>query len=142
MEKTILAISGRQGLFQLISRGNGMLIVESIDETKRRTPAGGRERVTSLNDVAIYTNGEDEPLMEVFDCIKREENGMAVPFDPKKVDKDELVRYMSKILPEYDVDRVNISDMRKLFSWYNILVHNGLTDFLTESSDKTEERKE
>ena len=69
MQDTILAISGKPGLYKLLSQGRGMLIVEAIDETKKRMPAGARDRVTSLNDVSMYTNDEDKPLMEIFQSI-------------------------------------------------------------------------
>ena len=73
MKDTILAIAGRPGLYRLISQGRGMLIVESIDAQKKRMPAGARDRVTALNEVSMYTEGEDRPLMEIFDAIKQHE---------------------------------------------------------------------
>lgn len=131
MEKTILAISGRPGLFQLVSQGRGMLIVESIDGTKKRQPVGGRDRVTALNEVSIYTDdNEDTPLLDVFESIRKKENGNPVSFDPRKASKEELFAYMQEVLPNYDHDRVYATDVKKLIQWYNILVTNGITDFV------------
>lgn len=139
MEKTILAISGRPGLFQLVSQGRGMLIVESIDGTKKRQPVGGRDRVTALNEVSIYTDdNEDTPLLDVFESIRKKENGNPVSFDPRKASKEELFAYMQEVLPNYDHDRVYATDVKKLIQWYNILVTNGITDFV----DPKQEAKE
>lgn len=139
MEKTILAISGRPGLFQLVSQGRGMLIVESIDGAKRRQPVGGRERVTALNEVSIYTDdNEDTPLLDVFESMRKKENGNTVSFDPRKASKEELFAYMQEVLPNYDHDRVYATDVKKLIQWYNILVTNGITDF----ADPKQETKE
>lgn len=136
MEKTILAISGKSGLFQLISRGRGMLIVEAVDETKKRMPVGARDRVTALNEVSMYTESDDKPLMEVFENIRKKENGNTVPLDPRKASKEELSAYMAEILPDYDKDRVYTSDIKRLIQWYNILVTNGISDFVP--SEETE----
>ena len=76
MKETILAISGKPGLYRLVARGNGNLIVESIDEQKRRITAGSRDRVTSLRDVSMYTMDDDKPLMEVFESIKEKYRGL------------------------------------------------------------------
>ncbi len=129
MKKNILAIAGRPGLYTLVSQGRGMLIVEAIDATHRRTPAGARDRVTSLNDVSMYTNGDDIPLMQVFASIKAKYNAAPVDFDYKKATPEQLADFMAAVLPDYDRDRVHLSDIRKLIQWYNILGTNGVTDF-------------
>ena len=90
MEKTVLAIAGKPGLYTLVKQGRGMLIVESIDETRKRIPAAARDRVTSLNDVSMYTTGEDVPLMSVFDAIKTKYNAAPVDIDVKKATAEEL----------------------------------------------------
>lgn len=135
MQDTILAISGKPGLYRLITQGRGMLIVETIDAAKRRLPAGVRDRVTSLNDVSMYTNEDDKPLMEIFQNIADKENGQPTAIDYKKAGKAELAEFMAAVLPDYDRDRVHDSDIRKLIQWYNILVNGGYTTFV----DKTEE---
>lgn len=111
-----------------------MLIVETIDENHRRMPVGARDLVTSLGDVSMYTNGGDVPLMQVFETMKGKYEGGAVDFDYKKAPAAELEGFMAEVLPDYDRDRVHLSDIRKLIQWYNILVGNGVTDF-TENPD-------
>ncbi len=129
MEKTILAIAGKPGLYALVSQGRGMLIVETIDETHKRIPAGARDRVTSLNDVTMYTTGEEASLMSVFASIKAKQDGAPVDIDIKKATPEELSAFMAEVLPDYDRDRVYLTDIKKLIQWYNILVRNGIDDF-------------
>lgn len=129
MEKTILAITGKPGLYSLVQQGRGTLIVETIDEKKRRFPVGPRDRVTSLNDVSMYTEGDDVSLNSVFHNIKGLYQGKTVDIDLKKASKDELADFMAKALPSYDRERVHLSDIKKLIQWYNLLVSNGISDF-------------
>jgi len=146
MQQTILAISGKPGLYKLISRGKNSLIVEALDETHRRLPAFATDRITSLADIAMYTDADDVPLMDVLDSMKKLEEGKASSLDPKKASGDELRTYFSKVLPEYDRERVHVSDIKKLLQWYNILVTNGITDFKEEmkptEGDNIDDRKE
>lgn len=135
MEKTILAIAGKPGLYTLVKQGRGMLIVESIDETRKRIPAAARDRVTSLNDVSMYTTGEDVPLMSVFDAIKTKYNAAPVDIDVKKATAEELSAFMGEVLPDYDRDRVYLTDIKKLIQWYNILATNGMTDFVAHEEE-------
>lgn len=132
MQNHILSITGRPGLYKLLKQGRGMLIVESVDNEHRRMPVGERDKVVSLNDISIYTDEDDKPLMEVFEAIKAKENGKPVKFNPKKAPASELHEYFASVLPSYDRDRVFDNDLRKLFTWYNILVGNGITDFVDE----------
>ena len=129
MKETILAISGKPGLYRLVARGNGNLIVASIDEQKRRITAGSRDRVTSLRDVSMYTMDDDKPLMEVFESIKEKYNGQPVDIQTSKADKAQLFAFLDEVLPENDADRIYPGDVKKLIQWYNILVENGVTDF-------------
>ena len=138
MKDTILAIAGRPGLYRLISQGRGMLIVESIDAQKKRMPAGARDRVTALNEVSMYTEGEDRPLMEIFDAIKQHEGGKATGVNYKEATNEELADFMATVVPDYDRDRVHFSDIRKLIQWYNILVAGGCTDFVEAEEEKAE----
>ena len=135
MLKEILSVSGKPGLFKLVSQGKNMLIIESLIDGKR-IPAYTKDKVVSLGDIAMYTETEEVPLGQVLENIKAKDNGAACSIDPK-ADNDKLRKYMSEILPDYDRDRVYPSDMRKLFSWYNILITAQLTDFLAE--EKAEE---
>lgn len=143
MKDTILSIAGKPGLYRLVSQGRGMLIVEALDASKKRIPAGARDRVTSLNDVSMYTNEEDKPLMEIFETIKQNENGAPVSLDLKKASAQDLADFMSKALPDYDRDRVYNGDIKKLIQWYNILINNGYTEFVTAKEEaKAEETAE
>ena len=129
MQQTNLAIAGKPGLYKLVSRGKNNLIVEALDATHRRQPAFGTDRITSLADIAMFTDSEDVPLMDVLESLKNLENGKKSSIDYKKASGDELRDYFAKILPSFDRDRVHSSDIKKLIQWYNILVENGITDF-------------
>ena len=139
MKETILSISGRPGLFRLVSSGRGNLIVETIDDAKKRLPAGARDRVTSLNDVSMYTDDDDAPLMDVFQNIANAHDGKAVDINVKTASSKELADFMATALPNYDRDRVHQSDIKKLIQWYNILVNNGYTDFVESEAEEEEE---
>lgn len=145
MQQTILAISGKPGLYKLISRGKNNLIVEALDSTHHRIPAFATERITSLADIAMFTETDDVPLMDVLDNLKTLENGQKASTDPKKASSKELQDYFTKVLPEWDRDRVHVSDIKKLITWYNILVEAGITDFKEEmqptEGDNIDDRK-
>jgi dephospho-CoA kinase len=146
MKQTILAISGKPGLYKLVSRGKNNLIVEALDATHRRQPAFGTDRITSLADIAMFTDSEDVPLMDVLESLKTLEGGKKSAIDFKKASGDELREYFAKVLPAFDRDRVHGSDIKKLIQWYNILVENGITDFKEEMAptegDNIDDRKE
>ena len=130
MLKTILAISGKPGLYRLVSRGNRSLVVESLDAAKKRQPAFGTDRIISLADIAMYTDDEEVPLRQVLNNIKKKQEGKAVTdIDLKTASKDQLFQFMADVLPQFDRDRVHTSDVKKLIQWYNILIENGVTDF-------------
>ena len=139
MEQTILSISGKPGLYKLVSRGKANLIVESIDQQHKRMPVFASDRVTSLGDIAIYTDSEDMPLMKVFANLLKVEEGKPASINYKKCKSAELREYFATILPDYDRDRVHDSDIKKLLQWYNLLVNNGITDF--EEPEAEEEEK-
>ena len=146
MKQTILAISGKPGLYKLVSRGKNNLIVEALDATHRRQPAFGTDRITSLADIAMFTEADEVPLMDVLESLKTLENGKKSSVDFKKASSDELREYFAKVLPAFDRDRVHTSDIKKLIQWYNILVENGITDFKEEMAptegDNIDDRKE
>lgn len=127
--ETILSITGKPGLYKLVSRGNKSLIVESVDSAKKRTPVFASDRVTSLGDIAMYTNDEDIELWKVFKSVGEKEESKKCSLDYKKSSSAELHAYFAEVLPDYDRDRVRDSDIKKLLQWYNILVENGYTDF-------------
>lgn len=127
MLKEILSISGKPGLYKLVSQAKNMLIVESLIDGKR-IPAYSKDKVVSLGDIAIFTETAEVKLSLVLDSIKTKENGASCSIDPK-ADNDTLRNYLSEILPEYDRDRVYPSDIRKLITWYNSLIASNITDF-------------
>jgi hypothetical protein len=116
--KDILAISGEPGLFKFIAQGKNAIIVEHL-ETKKRSSAYGSAKVSSLEDIAIFTNKEDMPLGKIFDLIHEKENGG--PAVDSKVDVNKLKSWFEGILPEYSKDKVYTSDIKKVAQWYNIL---------------------
>ena len=138
MLKTILAISGKPGLYKLISQAKNMLIVEAVSADKKRMPIYASDKVISLGDIAMYTDDDEVPLGQVLESVKNKENGAVTSIDYKKASAEELHAFMAEVLPEYDRDRVHTSDIKKLIQWYNLLVSNGETDFV-EEEPKTEE---
>ena len=131
MLKTILSISGKPGLYKLVSQGRNMLIVESLAD-KRRFPAYAADRIVSLGDIAMFTDTDEVPLRQVLDAIKQKEGGAQVSIDLRKASREDLFAYMGEVLPDFDRDRVHVSDIKKLISWYNLLVASGMTDFSAE----------
>jgi hypothetical protein len=140
MLKEILSISGKPGLFKLVSQGKNMLIVESLLD-KKRIPAYTKDKVVSLADIAVFTEFEEIPLADVFQKVKEKENGLKSSLDTKS-DNNKLKNYMSEILPDYDKDRVYPSDIRKIILWYNILIENGMDDFSVEKQQEDKEIEE
>ncbi len=116
-------------MYKLVSRGNRSLIVETLDEAKKRMPAFAADKVISLADIAMYTDEGEVPLREVLSNLKKKENGEVSAFDYRKASKDELEAYFAEVLPNYDRDRVYPTDIKKLVGWYNLLVKAGITDF-------------
>lgn len=151
MLKNILAITGKPGLYKLVSRGTNMLIVESLVDGKRM-PTYARDKIVSLAEVSMYTTGEDISLSEVLNALGKKYAFKAVELDAKKADNDALRAFFAEVLPTFDRDRVYPSDIRKLITWYNILIQAGITDFAAEENNennieedspkKTEEKKE
>lgn len=144
MKDIILAIAGRPGLCRLIKQGRGNLIVETIDAAKKRFSVGARDRVTSLNDVSMYSDEDDVALMQVFQNIYDKHKGVA-PLSHKTAKENELEAFMAEALPTYDRDRVHLSDIKKLIQWYNILAEAGYTEFVVAeqepATDETAEEK-
>ena len=138
MLRTILSIAGKPGLYRLLSQGRNMLIVEALDSTKKRMPVYASDKVTSLSDISMYTDDDDVPLTQVLASLKAKENGAVVAFDYKKASTAELQEFFAQVLPNFDLDRVYASDIKKLIQWYNILINAGITDF-EENSEKEQE---
>lgn len=137
MLKEILAITGKPGLYKILSHNGRTLIVEDM-VTGKRFPVSGRDRVVSLGDIAMYTEGEDKPLGEILESIYTKEDG-------KKLDIKAIIAspglkgQFEKYLPDFDQERVHDSDVKKLFNWYNLLVDKGFTQFKEEEPQEKEE---
>lgn len=129
MLQTILSIAGKPGLYKLVSRGKSNLIVESLDETHKHQPAFATDRVTSLADIAMFTDSEDVPLGEILIKLRDKENGKVASLNWRKASAKELQAYFGEVLPNFDRDRVHNSDIKKLLQWYEILVKAGETNF-------------
>lgn len=142
MLKTILSISGKPGLYKLVSHGKNMLIVESLTDNKR-VPAYAKDKVISLGDIAIYTDETEMCLcMRILTSVKNKEEGKAASLVPSKATTDQLRAYFAEVLPSYDRERVYPSDIKKLLSWYNILINAGITDFTPEDAPAEKEAAE
>ena len=144
MLRDILSITGKPGLYKLVSRGNNMLIVESLLDGKR-VPTYARDKIVSLGEISMYTIGEDVSLSEVLTKLGEKEGLKVAAIDPKKADNDQLRNFFGEVLPDFDRDRVYPSDIRKLIQWYNILINAGITDFSIEEEGEEvaiEEKKQ
>lgn len=138
MLREILAITGKPGLFKIISQGNKMLLVEDL-KSKKRFPAHSRDKVVSLGDIAMYTDSGDKPLGEILDLVYARNNGKTI--DVKQLIADGKLRdEFEAVIPDFDQDRVYNNDIKKLFTWYNILVEEGFNKFTEEQPE--EEKKE
>lgn len=133
----ILVVSGKPGLYELVSQTKGGAIVESLVD-KRRLPVFQHDRISSLNEISMFTIEDDKPLREILqDCFRLEE-GKVVTFDIKKISSADLFGYFEKVLPNYDTERVHASDVKKFFAWYNILVEAGKLDLEDSKSVNNE----
>lgn len=133
----VISISGKPGLYLIKSQAKGRVIVESLLDGKS-TPAFSNERMSSLEEISIFTTDQDKPLKEVF-CNIHDKMGDTVDFDYKKADAALLRSKFAEVLPEYDPDSVYPSDMKKVFAWYQLLINNNLLDFTPESEEQQEE---
>lgn len=135
--KEIMSVSGQSGLYRYISQGRNGIIVESFSDNKRSF-VNASSKVSSLEDIAIFTSEEEVPLKQVLKSIFEHENGGPAP-DPKS-SPEELKAYMEKILPSYDHERVYVSDIKKLVTWYNTLLSLNMLSFEEEpAAEKTAE---
>ena len=132
----ILSISGYSGLFKLIKQTKTGFVVESLHD-KKRMQAFATSKISTLEDIAIYTEDGEEHLKDIFRKIFEKEDGKGTI--SHKSSSDELKAFLNKILPDYDKDRVYVSDIKKVVNWYNILVEKGLIDL--EEDEKVEEDK-
>lgn len=127
MIKGIISITGKPGLYKLVSRGKNSLIVESL-QTGKRMPTYPHEKVISLADITMYSDNGDVPLPDVFQKIYDITEGK--PVDVKAfAGENDMRDFFTKVLPDFDRERVHNSDLQKLFSWYNQLIAAGVTEF-------------
>lgn len=140
MLKTILSIAGKPGLYRLVSHGKNMLIVESLTD-KKRIPAYAKDKVISLGDIAMYTDADEVPLHEVLTNLKNKENGEKATISTS-AKPEELRNFFAEVLPNFDRERVYPSDIKKLISWYNLLIEAGITDFTPEEEPEAETSEE
>jgi len=133
MLKGILSVSGQSGLFKMVAESKNNIIIESL-ETLKRMPVHSTSKVSALEDIAIYTENGDVPLKDILKAISDKENGG--PTISPKVSANELKAYFEKVVPEYDKDRVYVSDIKKVLLWYNTLQSKNLLDF-TEVEENT-----
>ena len=131
----VLAITGKPGLYKLVSRGKNMLIVESLVDGKRM-PTYARDKIVALSDVSMFTDADDVTLSEVLTNAGKKEGLKAVALDAKKAANAEVQAWFDVVLPNWDRDRVYPSDIRKLIQWYNILINAGITDFTVEEKEE------
>ncbi|MCE3229162.1 MAG: hypothetical protein K0S32_3713 [Bacteroidetes bacterium] len=118
----IISISGQPGLYKIVAQSKNGIIVEGLSD-KKRVNVYSSTKVSTLSDISMFTTGDDKPIDEIMTAIfKKEKGGAAVD---NKADDKAVEKYFSEILPEYDKDRVYVSNMRKLFSWYNSLQSTG-----------------
>lgn len=135
MLREILAITGKPGLFKIISQGNRVLLVEDL-KSKKRFPAHSRDKVVSLGDIAMYTDSGDKPLGEILDLVYAHNDGKEI--DVKAlISEGKLRDEFEDVIPDFDKERVYDNDIKKLFTWYNLLVSEGYTRF-TEDEPASE----
>lgn len=132
----ILAISGKSGLFIMVGETKNGLIVESIIE-KKRFPVFASHQVNSLEEISIYTYEKDVPLKDVFKAFFDKLSGEKTISHKSKI--NDLTAVFEEVLPEYDKDRVNISDIKKVFNWYNLLIEHNILDFTEEENEESKE---
>ena len=136
MLKKILSVSGKPGLYKLVSTSKTITLVESLIDGKR-FPIYPQEKIVSLGEIAIYTSVDEVPLKDVFVKIKENEDGGKIS-DDKKSSNKELFSYFETVLPTYDKEKVYASDIKKIVNWYNLLIDNDI-DFETEENTSEEE---
>lgn len=139
MLKKIVSISGKPGLYKVISQGKNMLIVESLVD-KKRMPAHSKDKVVSLADVSMFTENGDKPLSEILESLKTKENGAIASIDAK-ADAQSLRTYFGEIVPDFDRDRVYPTDIKKLIQWYNLLIETENTDFASKEETEVDSQE-
>ena len=130
----VISISGKPGLYKLITQTRGGFVAESLIDNKRMS-VSVQNNVSVLSEIAIYTLTEEVPLKKVFESIKNKENGGEASVKPKD-GKDKLEEYFFEVLPDYDEDRVYASDIKKVIQWYNLLQKHNMLDALNDDEEQ------
>ena len=131
--KEILAISGQPGLYKYVAQSTNGVIVESLLDGKRMN-ASASSKVSALTEISIFTEGDDLPLADVFTNIYNHTGGKEAISHKEAPEK--LKAAFAEVLPDYDRDRVHVSDMKKVFMWYNIHLGAGFTKFKLPEPDE------
>lgn len=126
----ILSIAGKPGLFKMVGESKNGIVVESLTDGKR-IPAFSHERISSLKEISIYTEGEDMPLADILKNLYEKQDAKPV-VSPKKLSSNDLKSLFAEVVPDYDQDAVYTSDMKKVFTWYNQLLEKDMLDFTEE----------
>ena len=132
----ILSISGKPGLFKVISQLKNAVLVESLID-KKRFPAFAHEKISSLKEISVFTTGEDKPLKDVLKTMHDKFEGKTAIVT--KVDDKSLKTFFLEVVPDYDSERVYISDIKKIINWYNLLTENNMLDFTEPVAETSEE---
>lgn len=140
MLRKIISITGKPGLFKIISQGKNNIIVEELGSS-RRFPATSRDRIVSLGDIAMYTESGDTPLGEILDMVYAKEGGKPIDVKALSAKAGALKDKFADIVNDFDRVRVHDGDIKKLFSWYNLLIANGFDKF-AEEEEKEESKEE
>ena len=133
--KDILSISGKGGLFRYIAQARSGIVVESLEDKKRHV-APATARVSSLEDIAIFTHDEEVPLADIFFIIHEKTEGKETI--SHKSDTVELISYFKELVPEYDEEKVYVSDIKKVFQWYNQLLGHDLLEVIEKETEDPE----
>lgn len=136
----ILSISGKPGLYEIVTQTRTGAVVQSLIDKKRLT-VGAHSNISILSEIAIYTLTEEVPLRDVLKKVKDKENGKATSISHKD-GKDVLEEYFFDVLPDYDEDRVYPSDIKKVVQWYNLLQKNNLLGTLESEEENTSDEEE
>lgn len=131
----IVSIAGKPGLFRVSGQGKNSIVVESLLDGKR-FPAFAHHQMSSLDEISVFTHGEDRPLKDIFRNINKV-MGETLDFDPKKIDNDQLREKFEMVVPDFNEDAVYPSDMKKVFSWYRLLIEKQMLDFSEPTQDET-----
>ena len=136
----ILVIAGKPDLSELVSQTKGGAVVKNL-VTGQKYPVFKNDRISSLGEIRIFTDTDERPLDEVMQSIFKKLEGKATAFDPKKADSKDMFALLGEVLPDYDHERVHASDVKKLFSWYNVLLAAEKISLDEEKTENTEENQ-